>query len=153
MSLEKGFLQGIIENPDDDAVRLIFADWLDERQDPRGEFIRIQVARARPDVDELRQVKNWSREQELLGAFEQDWVAPLRPWVREWRFLRGFVEWVRIPAEYALGEGRKVFARTPIRDARFNEATEHVRGLAAAPELGRLRSLDLGYNLLGPEQV
>jgi uncharacterized protein (TIGR02996 family) len=149
----QGFLQAIIENPEEDDVRLIFADWLDERDDPRGEFIRIQVARARAEGDELQQVKNWSREQELLGAHEKDWVAPLRPWVREWRFLRGFVEWARIPAEYVLGDGRKVFGLTPIREARFNEATEYIPGLAAAPELARLHSLDLGYNLLGAEQI
>src|SRR5437588_8892164 len=106
MSLEKGFLESIIENPEDDDVRLIFADWLDERADPRGEFIRIQVERVRPNIDDVRQMKNWYREQELLGVHEKDWVAPLRPWVREWRFLRGFVEWVRIPAEYVLGGGR-----------------------------------------------
>src|SRR5262245_19383538 len=153
MSPEEGFLQAIIESPDEDDVRLIFADWLDEHDDPRGEFIRIQVERSRPNGDELRQAKNWYREQELLGAHEKDWVAPLRPWVREWRFMRGLVEWVRIPAEYALGEGRRVFGLTPVREARFNEATEHIAGLAAAPELGRLRSLDLGYNLLGDEQI
>ncbi|HKB39746.1 MAG TPA: TIGR02996 domain-containing protein [Gemmataceae bacterium] len=146
MGPEQGFIQSIIENPDDDAVRLIFADWLEERDDPRGEFIRIQVKRDRPGLDEARETK-------LLGAHEKEWVAPLRPWVREWRFVRGFVEWVRVPAEYILGEGRKVFRLTPVRDARFNEATEHITRLAAVPELARLRSLDLGYNLLALEQV
>src|SRR5205823_2810807 len=107
----------------------------------------------RPGLDDVRQMRNWSREQELLGAHEKNWVAPLRPWVREWGFLRGFVERVRIPAEYVLGEGGKVFGLAPVREARFNEATEHIAGLAAAPELARLRSLDLGYNLLGPEQA
>src|SRR5262245_44027607 len=115
MDLGQGFLQAIIENPEDDDVGLIFADWLDEHNDPRGEFIRIQVECARPVVDEARQMRNWSREQELLGAHEEEWMAPLRPWVREGNFLRGFVERVRIPAEYVLGEGRKVFALTPVR--------------------------------------
>ncbi len=148
----QGFLQAIIENPDDDDVRLIFADWLDEREDPRGEFIRIQVERARPSLDERQQTMNERREAELFRAHEKEWVAPLRPWVREWRFVRGFVEWVRIPAEYVLRAGRRVFALTPVRGARFNDATEHIAGLAATPELARLRSLDLGYNLLRPEQ-
>src|SRR5438874_1642322 len=57
--LEQGFLQAIIESPDDDDHRLIFADWLEERDDPRGEFIRVQVERARPGVDELREARNW----------------------------------------------------------------------------------------------
>ena len=54
-------LRESVENPDDDAVRLIFADWLEERDDPRGEFIRIQVRRDRPGLDE-------ARETQLLGA-------------------------------------------------------------------------------------
>jgi uncharacterized protein (TIGR02996 family) len=33
------FLRMIQENPDDDAPRLVLADWLEERGDPQGEFI------------------------------------------------------------------------------------------------------------------
>ena len=42
----EGFLQRIRAYPDDDVPRLIYADWLDEQGDPRGEFIRVQVALA-----------------------------------------------------------------------------------------------------------
>src|SRR5262245_54103818 len=125
-NLEPGFLRAIIESPDDDELRLVFADWLEERDDPRGEFVRIEVEQARPGLDKLRQEKNSYRAHELLRAHEKTWVAPLRPWAREWRFVRGFVEWVRIEAEVVLGEGRRVFERTPVREARFNNATEHV---------------------------
>ena len=64
----EAFLQRIRAFPDDDAPRLVFADWLDEQGDPRGEFIRVQIALAqldrekaaagdrplRPDREELR---------------------------------------------------------------------------------------------------
>src|SRR5262249_36968134 len=36
----RAFLDAILEAPEDDAVRLIYADWLEEQGDPRGEFIR-----------------------------------------------------------------------------------------------------------------
>lgn len=39
---ELAFIAAIHENPRDDAIRLIFADWLEERGDPYGEFIRLQ---------------------------------------------------------------------------------------------------------------
>jgi uncharacterized protein (TIGR02996 family) len=40
------FLRDVIEHPDDDAPRLIFADWLDDNSDSdRAEFIRVQVER------------------------------------------------------------------------------------------------------------
>jgi uncharacterized protein (TIGR02996 family) len=42
------FLQAILENPDDDTPRLIYADFLDEHGDPdRDEFIRVQSLLAR----------------------------------------------------------------------------------------------------------
>ena len=41
MTNEANFLAAIRENPDDDAVRLIFADWLEDQGDTdRAEFIR-----------------------------------------------------------------------------------------------------------------
>jgi uncharacterized protein (TIGR02996 family) len=36
------FLQAILASPTDNGPRLIYADWLDEHGDPRGEFIRVQ---------------------------------------------------------------------------------------------------------------
>lgn len=43
---EAAFLQVILETPDDMAPRLMYADWLEERNDPRGEFIRVQCGLA-----------------------------------------------------------------------------------------------------------
>jgi uncharacterized protein (TIGR02996 family) len=41
-------LRAVLAAPDDDAPRLIYADWLDEHGDPaRAEFIRAQVVLAR----------------------------------------------------------------------------------------------------------
>src|SRR3954447_24714388 len=42
---EQGFLDAIRRSPDDEAARLIFADWLEERGDPLGEFIRLRAQR------------------------------------------------------------------------------------------------------------
>ncbi len=40
------FIQAILAEPDDDVPRLIYADWLQERGEPRGDFIRLQCAMA-----------------------------------------------------------------------------------------------------------
>ena len=45
------FLQAIADAPDDDAPRLIFADWLEERGDPRCELIRLQCVPVPDDAD------------------------------------------------------------------------------------------------------
>ena len=48
MTEEDGLLQGIVANPEDDAPRLVYADWLDERGDAdRAAFIRLQIEVAR----------------------------------------------------------------------------------------------------------
>lgn len=36
MADDADFLRAIIDDPDDDGPRLIYADWLEERGDPRG---------------------------------------------------------------------------------------------------------------------
>lgn len=65
------FLQAIIENPDDLAPRLIYADWLDEHGDTdQAEFIRLQCTRG-TQADPL------PREMELLDRHWRDWALPI----------------------------------------------------------------------------
>jgi uncharacterized protein (TIGR02996 family) len=47
MSDDEAFIRAIVDAPGDDAPRLIYADWLDERGDARGEYLRAEVASAR----------------------------------------------------------------------------------------------------------
>lgn len=48
MSDRRALLATIWERPNDDAARLVYADWLDEHGDaPRAEFARVQVEAAR----------------------------------------------------------------------------------------------------------
>ena len=42
--MKDAFVKTITENPNDDAIKLIFADWLDERGDPLGSAIREQLS-------------------------------------------------------------------------------------------------------------
>jgi uncharacterized protein (TIGR02996 family) len=50
MTDDESFLRTILDAPGDEAARLVYADWLDERGDPRGAFLRAEVrwARDRP---------------------------------------------------------------------------------------------------------
>jgi uncharacterized protein (TIGR02996 family) len=45
--LERGLVEAIVADWDADEPRLIYADWLQAREDPRGEFIALDVALAR----------------------------------------------------------------------------------------------------------
>jgi uncharacterized protein (TIGR02996 family) len=41
MSSEHSFLAHIAQNPEDRAARLVYADWLEERGDPRAQLLRV----------------------------------------------------------------------------------------------------------------
>lgn len=78
MITEQAFLQAILEHPDDDAGKLVYADWLEEQGDPRAEFLRltIQVRRDRAITPEQRRQHNEiSRELARLQAEELNAIA------------------------------------------------------------------------------
>jgi uncharacterized protein (TIGR02996 family) len=43
MTEEQGFLDEIARNPRDNTPRLVYADWLEERGDPRAEYLRAEI--------------------------------------------------------------------------------------------------------------
>ena len=68
MSSEQDLIAEIIENPNDEALRLIFADYLEEEGDPRAELIRLQFERqAMPRFDPQRD-KLRKRELKILKS-------------------------------------------------------------------------------------
>src|SRR5262245_6221461 len=78
MSEEDAILAAIYANPDDDTPRLVFADWLDEHDQPeRAEFIRVQVDLAARSRWGDGQERNRERENELLSAHRAAWAAEL----------------------------------------------------------------------------
>ena len=71
MSDRESFLRAIIEAPDDDAPRLVFADWLDERgEGERAEFIRVQIERAESDHDHAKGGRHSS-----FIMVDREWIA------------------------------------------------------------------------------
>jgi uncharacterized protein (TIGR02996 family) len=65
---ERGLIESICDEPDDDGVRLVYADWLEENgQADRAELIRVQIA-IENGVSDLRE-----RESELITRLQVDW--------------------------------------------------------------------------------
>src|SRR5690349_5354630 len=71
-------LAAVLADPEDDAPRLVYADWLDENGQPeRAAFIRLQVEAARlPGFDPCRDVLG-RRAVRLFDRHGADWVAEL----------------------------------------------------------------------------
>jgi len=70
MDQNEALLEAIYENPADDALRLVYMDYLQDRGDPRGEFIALQMKRRGHALtrDEAR------TERRLLAAHVDNWV-------------------------------------------------------------------------------
>ncbi len=86
----EALLGAIYDAPDDDAPRLVLADALLERNDPRGELIALQL---RPQLD--RDAKK--RERELLDLHGKQWLGELATVVLGgYVFARGFLAECRI---------------------------------------------------------
>src|ERR1051325_2765416 len=78
MDTQEAFMKAIIDQPDDDAVRLVYADWLDENGQPeRAEFIRVQIELSRISEDDPRYWDLKTREEDLLIDRGDSWVREL----------------------------------------------------------------------------
>jgi uncharacterized protein (TIGR02996 family) len=57
MNEEAGFIAALLAEPGDRTTLLVYADWLDERGDPRAEYLRLLAAGKADDprLVELRQ--------------------------------------------------------------------------------------------------
>jgi uncharacterized protein (TIGR02996 family) len=154
---EAAFLQDICEHADDDAPRLVYADWLEEQggedRRARAEFIRAQCALARLPRDDPRRWDLLERERTLLDRHETAWAAPLRDVASRWRFRRGFVEDVTLPCETLLRRGDELYRLAPVRYLRLR-GTGQLPALLQAPHrqhkfaslLAPLRGLDLSHD-------
>jgi uncharacterized protein (TIGR02996 family) len=147
MTHDEAFLQAIIETPDDDTPRLVYADWLEEHGDAdRAEFIRAQVQLGCLLEEDPRRPALKLRERALLSEHEATWAGPFRGRVESWKFRRGFVEQITTGAAKFLTQTEQLFRLAPIRHVRLRRATWCLHRLAECPFLGRLTGLDLGGN-------
>jgi uncharacterized protein (TIGR02996 family) len=89
---DQDFVAAILSDPNDDDVRPVYADFLCEEGDPRGEFIALQLRRATSAATFTEAMKH--RERTLLAKYERTWLGVLARWVdfdAERRFERGFL--------------------------------------------------------------
>ncbi len=73
---EEVFLELIRKNPRDNATRLVYADWLEDRGDPRAEYLRVLCEWLACRRTEDRRLVE--RERELRTSLSRRWLARVR---------------------------------------------------------------------------
>jgi uncharacterized protein (TIGR02996 family) len=120
VNLEQGFLQAILENPDDDTSRLVYADWLEETGGPaeaaRAEFIRTQVALASLPLGGERRLLLEARERALLREHAVTWrrALPQLDGIQWGDFVRGFIGAIWASVTTVRDQAAVLFAAQPI---------------------------------------
>jgi uncharacterized protein (TIGR02996 family) len=141
----------IVAEPEDDTLRLVFADWLEENSRPeRAAFIRAQVwaAQAEPFSPDAR--KHNATADRASKAQRDEWAKPVRQRLLGWEFRRGFVEHVQVNAVDFPRSAPTIFAVEPIRSVqvvRYSPPTAFpeevtLRPFFEVPELSRVTRLD-----------
>lgn len=125
---EMDFIRAVLANPDDDAIRLIYADWLEER-DIRSDYVRQQVQSMRVRYASTPWTRHRRRIYSALDAEHYIAKSELNPPCWDWP--RTFFEYLRCPAEWWLKHADEVTKYHPIREVHLMGwpiGTEDARG-------------------------
>ncbi len=166
MTTREGLFQAILHDPDDVAVRLIMADWLEDQDNEvdraRGELIRRQCR-----MDQLvENGRKWKEQhkavQALLKRHVRDWNGPLHEYLhrnglvravssrraklKPWVYRRGFVEVLHLDAATLVQHAQVLFQLGPVRHLKLWSVSSCLRKLVGCPFLARICSLDLTNN-------
>jgi uncharacterized protein (TIGR02996 family) len=147
-----GFLSAMLADPDDDTSRLVYADWLEERGDPRSELLRVQLRLAAwvPDIKERTRLQQ--RERELISEHGERWMGELGPLCKEWSFQRGTARITMDARRFGLvrfgPKAPALFEHAWVESVRLPKALGSIAALTATPALGLVGALDLSRNKL-----
>ncbi len=150
---EAALLAAICNHPDDDTIRLIYADWLEEHgQITHADFIRTQIDLSNTAInDPLRHYVVWrNKAHEHTTAIALRRKLPELPGLDFGQFVRGFAEDLHVDDVRTLRtHASEVFGTCPIRSLRVRRLTEPAL-LADTPELGYIRRLNLLFCQVRP---
>jgi uncharacterized protein (TIGR02996 family) len=118
------FLRAIESQPAEQTVRLVYADWLDEQNDPRAELVRVEEEMRQAPVYSGRFWELKPRRDLLRERFDPEWCgrmhygtscAPVfqhgipEGWRERWRLIREFIErWHHVPMDDVGGRADEI---------------------------------------------
>jgi uncharacterized protein (TIGR02996 family) len=107
-------LESILEHPEDDSLRLVYADALEEAGETlRAELIRVDIGGGGGDTRDTQRNK---RRGEALRSQNGDVLAGpvIGKYARRWAFARGLVSEIVIELEVLAAHGEEVLRAAPI---------------------------------------
>lgn len=136
----KELLAQVLAAPDEDPPRLVYADWLMEQGDPRGEFIAVQVQLRQRITPARRRFAN-ERERALMA--ENNFGAEaLKGVARRFKLRRGFVDEVWTTGTSFAKGAAGLLESEPLRYANLTGVkTAHIKKLLDDRVIGRLAGL------------
>jgi uncharacterized protein (TIGR02996 family) len=149
-------LAAVCEAPDDDAPRLVYADWLEEHGDAKdqahAELIRVQIELTRLPLDDDRRAELRAREERVRHKHALVERMGFPRWCG-WETVRGFPEMLRHPNQkWQLSEPdleimARMVDRLPIRGIAAELTPEGLERITNWPTLARLTCLEttLGF--------
>jgi len=147
----EGFWKPIREEPEADAPRHIFADWLDDSGDiGRAEFIRAQLALAKLPRYDRRRAGLANIERRLLSRYAEEWAKHYSGLATGPVFQRGFIEEAKVTARQFLARAPALFEAGPLRHLHILDVGSQLRAVLHSPHLAKLSGLTIYAQHLGP---
>lgn len=145
----------ILSHPDDDAPRLIYADWLEEQgHTDRATFIRQQCELA--TIDEESDPRRWALEQKtatLLKKLRPAWLKPYGIDRERVTFRRGFIDRIADSGELRPARLKALLLDEPICEVELLAMGKHAHILMESPRAEWLQNLDLSSNALDENET
>jgi uncharacterized protein (TIGR02996 family) len=131
----------MLASPLDDSIRTVYADWLTQQGDARGELITVQLALAtakRAKKNELTK-----RERALRRKHEAIWMRSAMQVALDCTLERGFVSTIRATAQAFASRGATLFDNDPIETLVLSKPTAPgLKAIASSAHLAKLRRFE-----------
>lgn len=150
---ELAFLTAIRDQPRSRDLRMVYADWLTDRGDPRGDFIRVQCRAATAPRDSVARADLEAEADALRFRHEEEWLAPFLPHAGNWGWERGLLDFVTVETTAFLDHAELWLPAQPLLGVHLRRAGPHLAKLAQCPALRHVTGLYLGDNDLTDEQL
>jgi uncharacterized protein (TIGR02996 family) len=139
-------MRGILAEPDDDAPRLVYADWLEEHgQQERGQHIRLQCRAAALPEGDPRRAKLTTEADALEAKHLREWLGPLDPEHcrnpnKRGHFERGLLYWWYCTVATFISkkhqqDAAEWFPRLGVNRTCITESSKKAEALAGSPGL------------------